>query len=86
MGYPYVAFRFFSTLSLVARHAAEHFVPEICLEDKRNSANSSIADMGLVFEKFNIPDITRRCRADTSDDGANAEIGIYDAIKRTIEY
>lgn len=42
--------------------------------------------MGLVFERFNIPDVTRECCARFGDDGAHTKIGVYDAIKRTIEY
>ena len=43
--------------------------------------------MGLAFERFNIPDVTSKLlQIDSSYKTANFTTGIYDAIKRTIEY
>ena len=42
---------------------------------------------GLVFEKFNVPDVTRECNSSIHQLIELTCIqGVYDAIKRTIEY
>ena len=42
--------------------------------------------MGLIFERFNIPDVTSAFCNHSAMLKANTKKGIYDAIKRTVEY